>query len=49
VGIAPGQVKGLWACNVSWLNVGADYAAQTVEEGFGEYRRLIWRNLPFPP
>jgi hypothetical protein len=41
-------VKGLWASNVSWLNIGTGYAAQSaVEEVFGEHWRLIWRNLPF--
>jgi len=41
-------VKGLWASNVSWLNVGTDYAAQTVvAEVFRKHRRLILRNLSF--
>jgi len=41
-------VKGLWACNVCWLNVGTDYAAHTVAaEVFREHRRLILRNMSF--
>ena len=41
-------MKGLWASNVSWLNVGTDYAAQTVvAEVFRKHRRLILRNLSF--
>ena len=41
-------MKGQWACNVSWLNIGTDYAAQTVvAEFFRDYRRLILRNLSF--